>query len=76
MLLWLWGRLPIVAPVQPLAWELPYAAGAALKKRPKKCGFPMNFTATPLDIPHIFVTIPSLLWAVIEGAVEQLPRDS
>ena len=36
----------------------------------------MNFTATPLDIPHIFVTIPSLLWAVIEGAVEQLPRDS
>ena len=30
-LLWLWGRLATVAPIQPLAWELPYAAGAALK---------------------------------------------
>ena len=29
-LLWLWCR-----PIQPLAWELPYATGAAIKK-PKK----------------------------------------
>ena len=34
-LLWLWCRLAAVAPIQPLAWELPYAAGVALKK-PKK----------------------------------------
>ena len=34
--LWLWCRLAAVAPVRPLAWELPYAAGAALKRRKKK----------------------------------------
>ena len=34
-LLWLLCRLAAVAPIQPLAWELPYAAGTALKKRQK-----------------------------------------
>ena len=28
----LWCRLAAVAPIQPLAWEPPYAAGAALEK--------------------------------------------
>ena len=32
-LLWLWGRLAAVAPIWPLAWELPYAAGASLKRK-------------------------------------------
>ena len=37
-LLWLWHRLVATAPIQPLAWELPYAAGAAqeVAKRQKK----------------------------------------
>ena len=30
-LLWLWLWPAAVAPIQPLAWEFPYAAGAALK---------------------------------------------
>ena len=30
-LLWLSRRLTAVAPIQPLAWEPPYASGAALK---------------------------------------------
>ena len=34
-LLWLWRRPAATAPVGPLAWEPPYAMGAALK-RPKK----------------------------------------
>ena len=34
--LWLWHKLAAVAPIQPLAWELPYAAGAALKSEKKK----------------------------------------
>ena len=34
--LWLWYRLAAVAPIGPLAWESPYAAGAALKKKKKK----------------------------------------
>ena len=30
-LLWLWQRPAATAPIRPLAWELPYAAGVALK---------------------------------------------
>ena len=33
-LLWLW--LAAAVPIQPLAWEFPYAAGAAVKKRKEK----------------------------------------
>ena len=32
----LWCRPAAVAPIQPLAWELSYAMGAALKKKKKK----------------------------------------
>ena len=32
-MLWLWCRLAAVAPVLPLAWELPYIVGAARKKK-------------------------------------------
>ena len=37
-LLWLWCRPVATAPIGPLAWEPPYAAGAAqeIPKRPKK----------------------------------------
>ena len=41
MLPWLWHRLAAAAPILPLAWELPYAAGAAQKRKEKKrrrCG--------------------------------------
>ena len=34
-LLGLWCRLAAIARIQPLAWDLPYAVGVALK-RPKK----------------------------------------
>ena len=32
-LLWLWCRPAAVAPIRPLAWEPPYAAGGALKRQ-------------------------------------------
>ena len=36
-LLWLWRSRPVAtALIQPLAWELPYASGVALKRRKKK----------------------------------------
>ena len=35
MLLWLWHRLAAVVPIGPLAWETPYAVGAALEKGKK-----------------------------------------
>ena len=31
VLLWLWYRLAAAALIRPLAWELPYPMGAALK---------------------------------------------
>ena len=34
--LWPWRRLAAVAPIRPLGWEPPYAAGVALKKKKKK----------------------------------------
>ena len=36
VLLWLWRRPAGAAQIQPLAWELPYAAGAELKRKKKK----------------------------------------
>ena len=35
-LLWLWRRPAATAPIQPLVWEPPNAAGAALEKAKKK----------------------------------------
>jgi len=35
-LLRLWCRLVAMAPIRPLAWESPYAAGAALEKAKKE----------------------------------------
>ena len=35
-LVWLWCRLAALAPIRPLAWELPYAVGVALKSGGKK----------------------------------------
>ena len=32
----LWCRLAATAPIQPLAWEFPYAMGAALKNKQTK----------------------------------------
>ena len=36
VLLWLWFRPAVTAPIRPLAWEPPYAKGAALKKTREK----------------------------------------
>ena len=35
-LLWVWQRPAGTVPIQPLAWELPYAMGEALKRKKKK----------------------------------------
>ena len=35
VLLWLWYRPAATAPIQPLAWELPYVTGVA-QKGPRK----------------------------------------
>ena len=35
-LLWPWCWLAVVAPIQPLTWELPHAMDSALKRKKKK----------------------------------------
>ena len=40
-LLWLWYRLASVAPIRPLAWELPYAEGV-----PPQQKFAVKFSQT------------------------------
>ena len=35
LVLWLWCRLAATSPIQPLAWEPPYATGEALKRQKK-----------------------------------------
>ena len=34
--LWLWHRPAVAGPIRPLTWELPYALGAALKRKRKR----------------------------------------
>ena len=53
MLLWLWYRPESVAPIQSLAWELPYAMGTALKKQNlKKKELGLYCLQQWLTLPH------------------------
>ena len=63
---WLWRRLSATAPIRPFAWELPYAAEAALekakgqkkkKKKEKKMSLPFG--------------LPSSHWALGIGILQQ-----
>ena len=44
MLLWLWCKLAATALIQLLAWELPYATGAAIKTKQTKKQTPEEVT--------------------------------
>ena len=48
VLLWLWCRLAAVAPIRPLAWEPPYAAGVALKAHKKN--FFLKYWTFPIGL--------------------------
>ena len=53
MLLWLWCSMAAVAMIRPLAWELPYASGVALKNKKQN-----KQTKTYLTLSsQIFLTI-------------------
>ena len=41
-MLWLWCRQAATTPIQALAWELPYAAGVALKQQQQQQKKPQN----------------------------------
>ena len=48
-LLWLWYRLAAIALITPLAWQLPYAAGVALKKLKTVVSFVKPYMKTQLE---------------------------
>ena len=48
-LLWLWHRPAVVAPIQPLAWEPPYASDAALKSKKNPTKTP-GVTSVGMDV--------------------------
>ena len=57
--LWLWCRPAAAVAIQPLAWELPYATGAALKRQ----GAGKDFPQTP-RLPQTLATpLPPALTA-------------
>ena len=49
---WLWCRPAAIAPIQPLAWELPYAAGEAIKRKKKK--YCIQYKISPPLVPPSF----------------------
>ena len=58
VLLWLWCRPVATAPIQPLAWEPPYAAGVALqrpKEKKKKYSENLLYFLEMLFIVHYFL---------------------
>ena len=82
--MWLWCRPAAAAPIQPLAWKLPYVAGAALKKKKDKTKtryfqpylllnlstWPAGFLMIPP--PHLGHTSPVRLAALLQNSF--IPR--
>ena len=67
-MLWLWHRLMATAPIRPLAWEPPYAVGAALRRQKNK------------NKINKIISWIQLLWKTVEQLLKKLklklPHDS
>ena len=63
-LLWLWHRPAAVAPIQPLAWEPPYAASVALKT--KQTNY-VTFKFQSLQIKFYWNTAMFICLPIIDG---------
>ena len=70
-MLWLWSRAAAAAPIRPLAWELPYAAGAAFMEykqtNRQNTGFGVRQTTTRrhcIIYSKIFDPYKSSLWTL------------
>ena len=56
-LLWLWYRPLAIAPIIPLAWEPPYAMGAALEKMVVG---KLNITGKTMKLDPYFTLLPKI----------------
>ena len=65
-LLWLWCRPTAAALIQPPAWELPYAAGVALKRQKKEKEKRKGGEATAFAFRRILL----LYWDAVESGLE------
>ena len=61
-MLWLWCRPAAVAPIRPLAWELPCAVSAALKTKGKK---------KKIDYGHGTHSAKSIRYEIGEGGAKR-----
>jgi len=80
-LLWLWHRLVATAPIRPLAWEPPYAEGAAREmakrqkkkeRKKKKLGLHLQYMEVPSlgvksELPAYAEATPDLQLAAMAG---------
>ena len=68
--LWLWCRPAAAGPILPLAWELPYAAGAALKrpKRKRKEGKKKILLFPTLPPTELDVSLVVCVWCLVSYA--------
>ncbi len=69
-LLWLWRRPAATPLIPPLVWELPYAAGVALKKKKKK-GVPVvaQWLTNPTRNDEVAGSVPALAQWVNDSAL-------
>ena len=73
-LLWLWRRLETTAPIQPLAWEPPHAAGAAQEiatttKKTKKDKKKLKFLREHIIEAIIFFLLILVSYAIVESGL-------
>ena len=62
VLLWCWPWLVAAAPNGPLAWEPPYAKGAALKRQKKNGGGDsLTFSSHDLHFLHFLCQLKAML---------------
>ena len=67
-LLWLWRRPVATAPIQPLAWEPPYAVGKALKIKNKiklKTELSVTFSLLVIDEKNFSVFLSLILCELV-----------